>query len=70
MINNSIKKLMHGELLRRGYECYWKRDLVSARMIFKKVMKHGYGSMKDWMYMLPSFLPLRLHSLLIKQMDS
>jgi len=69
-LGNNIKKLMHGELLRRGYECYWKRDLISARKIFKNVMAHGYGSIKDWKYMLPSLLPLRLHSLLIKQKDS
>ena len=67
---NDIEKLMHGELLRRGYQCYWKRDLACARKIFKKVMLQGYGSLKDWKYMLPSLLPLRLHSLLIRQIDS
>jgi len=64
-----IARLMHGELLRRGYDCYWKRDLKSARTIFKAVMKTGYGSLQDWKYMLPCLLPYFLHSMLIKLMD-
>jgi glycosyltransferase involved in cell wall biosynthesis len=60
-----IRQLMHGELLRRGFECYWKRDLRAARTIFRKVMMQGYGSIIEWMYMLPSVLPLSLHHSLI-----
>jgi glycosyltransferase involved in cell wall biosynthesis len=60
-----IRQLMHGELLSRGFECYWKRDLKAARTIFRKVMMHGYGSIKEWMYMLPSLLPFTLHRSLI-----
>lgn len=60
-------KIMHTELLKRGYECYWKRDLVSARMIFRVVMKSGYGTLTDWKYMLPSLLPISVHSLLLRE---
>lgn len=60
-----IRQLMHGELLRRGFECYWKRDLKAARAIFRKVMMQGYGSIKEWLYMLPSLLPFTLHRALI-----
>jgi hypothetical protein len=62
-----IRRLMHGELLRRGFECYWKRDIRSARIIFRKVMRHGYGSIRDWKYMLPSLLPLPLHQTLLQK---
>nr|WP_305908375.1 glycosyltransferase [Methylomarinum sp. Ch1-1]MDP4521201.1 glycosyltransferase [Methylomarinum sp. Ch1-1] len=65
-----LRKLMHGELLRRGYECYWKRDLKAARTIFRSVMKNHYGSWRDWKYMLPSLLPYQLHRALIEKMDS
>jgi len=65
-----LAKLMHGELLRRAYECYWKRDLKAARTIFKAVIKTGYGSFNDWKYMLPSMLPYSIHSALLKKMDS
>lgn len=60
-----IRELTHGEMLRKGYECYWQRDLEAARAIFRSVMKTGYGTLKDWKYMLPSLLPLALHRRLV-----
>ncbi len=61
-----IRDITIGEMLHRGYVAYWNRDLVTARIIFKKVMFQGYGTLKDWKYMLPSFLPLKLHNWLLK----
>ncbi|MGH8671817.1 MAG: glycosyltransferase family 2 protein, partial [Burkholderiales bacterium] len=61
-----LRELTHGELLRRGYVCYWQRDLATARPIFRKVMQAGYGTPRDWIYMLPALLPMPLHRLLIK----
>lgn len=61
-----IKQFTHGELLKRGYACYWRRDIEAARRIFRAVMKKGYGTVSDWRYMLPSLLPLSLHYLLIR----
>lgn len=60
-----IRLLMHGGLLHRGFECYWKSDLKAARTIFRKVMMQGYGSIKEWIYMLPSLLPFSLHRSLL-----
>ena len=60
-----IRELTHGEMLRKGYECYWQRDLEAARAIFRTVMKTGYGTAQDWKYMLPSLLPLALHRRLV-----
>lgn len=60
-----IRDLTLGELLQRGYICYWDRDLPAARQIFRQVMKGGYGTMKDWKYMLPSLLPIAFHKWLI-----
>jgi len=65
-----LAKLMHGGLLHRGYNCYWKRDLKTARTIFKAVMKTGYGSLRDWKYMLPALLPYSMHVALLKKMGS
>ena len=64
--SKQIRQLTLGELLRRGYVAYWKRDLKSARIIFRQVMKKGYGNIYDWKYMLPSLLPLQLHQTIIK----
>lgn len=58
-----------GNLLARGYERYWSRDLASARTIFRAVMRQGYGRWKDWLYMLPSWLPESLHRRLIALLD-
>ncbi len=64
-----IRALTHGELMRRGYECYWKRDLKAARIIFRRVMRYGYGAPHDWFYMLPCLLPGAVHSHLLRTRD-
>ncbi len=64
-----IRRLIHGMLLKRGYECYWARDLDSARRIFRLVMSAGYGKLNDWKYMLPALLPLSLHKNLICSLE-
>jgi len=66
---DQIRALTEGELLKRGYICYWKRDLPAARAIFRKVMAKGYGSLSDWKYMLPSLLPISVHRALIKTLE-
>lgn len=63
------RELMLGELLKRGYACYWNRDLAASRQIFRAVMKQGYGTLNDWKYMLPSWLPLSWHQGLIGRLD-
>lgn len=64
-----VRTLTVGNLLARGYECYWSRDLACARLIFRAVMKHGYGGWKDWLHMLPCWLPESLHRRLIALLD-
>ena len=66
---NKAHVLMWDELLARGYMCYWKRDLPAARKIFRAVMKQGYGTLSDWKYMLPAWLPESWHRWLIGQRD-
>lgn len=60
-----VRKLTTGELLHKGYERYWQRDLAAARMIFRIVMQQGYGTLRDWRYMLPAWLPESWHRSLI-----
>jgi len=59
------RDLLYGNLLRQGYANYWRRDLSAARMIFRKVMRAGYGGVKDWLYMLPALLPMAMHNFLL-----
>ena len=63
-----IRELTHGNLLEWGYKCYWASDLDAARAIFRLVMRHGYGSVRDWKYMLPALLPLSLHTTLLRRL--
>jgi glycosyltransferase involved in cell wall biosynthesis len=64
------RNLTDGELLKRGYECYWRRDLPAARAIFRGVMRHGYGGIRDWVYMLPALLPVSMHRFLIHHLET
>ena len=64
-----VRTLLYGELLRRAYACYWDRDLASARTLFRRVMRRGYGNPKDWLYMLPSLLPIQVHGWLLDKRD-
>lgn len=64
-----IRALTAGELLQRGYAAYWQRDLPAARAIFRAVMKQGYGTLADWTYMLPAWLPETWHRWLIGLRD-
>jgi glycosyltransferase involved in cell wall biosynthesis len=66
---SSIRKLTTGELLKRGYACYWQRNFPAARQIFRTVMKQGYGTLADWKYMLPAWLPESWHRWLIGLRD-
>lgn len=59
------RRLMLGELLDRGYACYWQGDLAAARQIFRAVMKHGHGTLADWRRMLPAWLPESWHRRLL-----
>ena len=64
------RHLTYGALLKSGYECYWKRDLPAARIIFRHVMLAGYGSLRDWKYMLPALLPLAWHQRMVHFKDA
>jgi glycosyltransferase involved in cell wall biosynthesis len=52
-----LQELIDGALLRRGYDCYWRRDLVSARRIFRRSLQVGGWKLKDLKYLLPALLP-------------
>ena len=65
-----INILTHGTLLHKGYTLYWKRELPAARQIFRHVMRQGYGSLSDWKYMLPAWLPESWHRRMIKVLEN
>ena len=62
-------QIIAGALRNRGFECYWKRDLEAARIIFRKMLQRGYVRPGDLKYLLPSLLPYSLHKLLVRSAD-
>ena len=63
--HDKLRLLIDGGLLRRGYDNYWRRDLVSARHIFRQVLRTGGWQSKDLRYLLPALLPEKLYVALI-----
>lgn len=63
------RKLLYSNLLREGFDCYWKRDIPAARTLFRHSMSVGFGQPKEWLYMLPCLLPEKLHARLIGWME-
>lgn len=65
-----VRQLTLDPILKQAYASYWKRDLATARTLFRVVMQHGYGTLRDWRYMLPALLPERWHRTLIQRRDT
>jgi len=62
-----LSRVPNQQLMNRGFDCYWNGDLEAARAIFRQVMRQRFGGGRDWLYMLPSWLPLSLHGGLLRQ---
>ena len=60
-----VRELVDGSLLQAAYTAYWKRDLISAQHLFRKVMLRGYWRLGEAKYVLPSLLPAGIYRRLI-----
>src|SRR5512139_3430069 len=57
-----IESLTWEKLIQQGNALHWKGDLENARPVFRKALLAGHGSLSAKLRMLPSLLPLKLHS--------
>jgi glycosyltransferase involved in cell wall biosynthesis len=64
-----LRELIDGGLLKRGYDAYWRRDLVSAQKIFRMAMRNGGWRLADLKYLLPALLPLGAYRSLVGSAD-
>jgi glycosyltransferase involved in cell wall biosynthesis len=64
-----VRELVDGALLRRGYDAYWRRDLVSAQRIFRVALRAGGWKARDLKYLLPALMPAALYGRLLKARD-
>lgn len=62
----TIRKLVFGELLHKGYEAYWSGDISTARRVFRFCFSRLYFNLKDLKYIVLSFLPKSVHQWCIR----
>jgi len=61
-----LKELTEGQVLRQAYRAFWKRDLVSARKLFRHAGLKGHFHFQDLRHIASAFLPLPLYRGLIR----
>jgi glycosyltransferase involved in cell wall biosynthesis len=63
---SKLEQLIDGAYLKRGYQAYWRRDLVTAWHVFRKALRNGGWKLSDLRYLLPALLPERVYVKLIQ----
>jgi hypothetical protein len=61
-----LRDLTEGQVLRQAYRAFWKRDLVSARKLFRHAAVKGTYRMSDLRHVLSAFLPMPMYRGLVK----
>jgi glycosyltransferase involved in cell wall biosynthesis len=59
--DETLKELTEGQVLRQAYRAFWKRDLLSARKLFRHVAMNGHFGFQDIRHIVSAFLPLPLY---------
>ncbi|GAB4438533.1 MAG: hypothetical protein OHK0026_04110 [Rhodocyclaceae bacterium] len=63
------RELIDGGLAFRAYRAYWRRDLSSARRIFRMLLRTGHWGVRDLKYLLPALLPEAAYKRLVSIAD-
>jgi glycosyltransferase involved in cell wall biosynthesis len=66
---DTLRDCIDGGLMRRGYQCYWRRELKSARLVFRTALRERASTVKDLKYVLPALLPEPLYLALFGRID-
>ena len=67
---DKLRQLIDGGLLRRGYQAYWRGDLVTSWHVFRKVLRHGGWKLTDLKHLLPAMLPERIYLKMVHALSS
>ena len=54
---DELNQLIYGGLLSNAYTAYWRRDIVSSSILFRKAFSVGYWEFKDLRFILIAFFP-------------
>lgn len=65
----SLREKVDGFLLRNALQAYWQRDLATARSLFRHALRTGAFRAEHLRHLLPSLLPERLYSALVRLAD-
>jgi glycosyltransferase involved in cell wall biosynthesis len=66
---SQLKDLTEGQVLRRAYQAFWKRDLVSAQKLFRHAAVSGAYGLRDLRHVATALLPLPLYRSLTQLAD-
>ncbi len=69
LTKREIKELINGSVLSNAYTAYWRRDIDSALVLFRKAFLNGQWGLKDLKYMMLALLPSKLLKSLLKFFD-
>ena len=58
-------ELINAPLRKQAFEAFWKRDLVSAQILFRTLLWNGLWRFCDLKYLMPALLPLSIYSQLV-----
>jgi glycosyltransferase involved in cell wall biosynthesis len=58
-------ELINGPLRSQAFEAFWKRDFVSAQLLFRTLLSNGFWRFGDLKYLMPALLPLSIYSQLV-----
>ncbi len=61
---------LYGPLLAEAYRCHWRRDLDSARRLFRRAARKADWKARDAKYILASFWPVSLFDSLIRMVEA
>jgi glycosyltransferase involved in cell wall biosynthesis len=65
----AVRRTVEGELLHRGMEAYWARNLEAAHAIFRMVLSTGYLTLTEVRYVLPAILPCHAFRTLVSRFE-
>ncbi len=66
---DELRRLLDEPLRDQAYQALWRRDLASARRLFRAALRHGAWETADLKYLLPSLLPGPLFETLVHLRD-
>lgn len=64
-----VRELTDGALFDRGVDAYWRRDLETARKLFRLSLRFGGLSVRNLRFILPALLPEKLYRFVIETAD-